>query len=71
MKKCEKVRKNVKYYETILPFSCCPLVFPRYPAQERSFRAVFRFLISLGRIPEDLSGGSQTGACLATENYGW
>ena len=23
-KKCEKVRKN---YETILPFSCCPLVF--------------------------------------------
>ena len=29
MKKCEKVPKSVKYYETILPFSCCPLVFPR------------------------------------------
>ena len=27
VKKCEKVRKSVKYYETILPFSCCPLVF--------------------------------------------
>ena len=29
MKKCEKVPKSVKYYEMILPFSCCPLVFPR------------------------------------------
>ena len=29
MKKCEKVPKSVKYYETILPFSCCPSVFPR------------------------------------------
>ena len=28
MKKCEKVRKIMKKYETILPFSCCPLVFP-------------------------------------------
>ena len=28
MKKCQKVPKNVKNYETILPFSCCPLVFP-------------------------------------------
>ena len=28
MKKCEKVRKIMKNYETILPFSCCPLVFP-------------------------------------------
>ena len=27
-KKCEKVWKSVKNYETILPFSCCPLVFP-------------------------------------------
>ena len=27
MKKCEKVRKSAKNYETILPFSCCPLVF--------------------------------------------
>ena len=27
MKKCQKVRKSVKNYETILPFSCCPLVF--------------------------------------------
>ena len=25
--KCEKVRKSAKNYETILPFSCCPLVF--------------------------------------------
>ena len=28
-KKCQKVPKSVKNYETILPFSCCPLVFPR------------------------------------------
>ena len=28
MKKCQKVRKSAKNYETILPFSCCPLVFP-------------------------------------------
>ena len=28
LKKCEKVRKSAKNYETILPFSCCPLVFP-------------------------------------------
>ena len=28
VKKCEKVWKSVKNYETILPFSCCPLVFP-------------------------------------------
>ena len=28
MKKCEKVWKNVINYETILPCSCCPLVFP-------------------------------------------
>ena len=28
MKKCEKVPKSVKNSETILPFSCCPLVFP-------------------------------------------
>ena len=28
MKKCQKVLKSVKNYETILPFSCCPLVFP-------------------------------------------
>ena len=27
MKKCQKVRKNAKNYETILPFSFCPLVF--------------------------------------------
>ena len=27
MKKCQKVRKSAKNYETILPFSCCPLVF--------------------------------------------
>ena len=27
MKKCEKVLKSVNNYETILPFSCCPLVF--------------------------------------------
>ena len=27
MKKCEKVRKSANNYETILPFSCCPLVF--------------------------------------------
>ena len=27
LKKCEKVLKSVKTYETILPFSCCPLVF--------------------------------------------
>ena len=33
LKKCEKVPKSVKYYETILPFSCCPLVFPRYRAR--------------------------------------
>ena len=26
--KCQKVRKSVKNYETILPFSCCPLVLP-------------------------------------------
>ena len=26
-KKCQKVWKIVKNYETILPFSCCPLVF--------------------------------------------
>ena len=24
----EKVPKSAKNYETILPFSCCPLVFP-------------------------------------------
>ena len=24
LKKCEKVRKSAKNYETILPFSCCP-----------------------------------------------
>ena len=30
MKKCEKVRKIMKNYGTILPFSCCPLVFPWY-----------------------------------------
>ena len=28
MKKCQKVRKSAKNYETILPFRCCPLVFP-------------------------------------------
>ena len=28
MKKCQKVWKSAKNYETILPFSCCPLVFP-------------------------------------------
>ena len=28
MKKCQKVPKSAKNYETILPFSCCPLVFP-------------------------------------------
>ena len=28
LKKCEKLRKSVKNYETILPFSCCPLVVP-------------------------------------------
>ena len=27
LKKCEKVLKSVTNYETILPFSCCPLVF--------------------------------------------
>ena len=27
LKKCEKVRQSVENYETILPFSCCPLVF--------------------------------------------
>ena len=27
LKKCQKVLKSVKNYETILPFSCCPLVF--------------------------------------------
>ena len=27
LKECEKVLKSVKNYETILPFSCCPLVF--------------------------------------------
>ena len=27
LKKCENVRKSAKDYETILPFSCCPLVF--------------------------------------------
>ena len=27
MKKCQKVRKSARNYETILPFSCCPLVF--------------------------------------------
>ena len=31
VKKCLKVRKSVKNYETILPFSCCPLVFPFFP----------------------------------------
>ena len=30
MKKCQKVRKSAKNYETILPFSCCPLVFPSF-----------------------------------------
>ena len=29
LKKCQKVREKLwKIYETILPFSCCPLVFP-------------------------------------------
>ena len=28
MKKCEKSVKIMKNYETILPFSFCPLVFP-------------------------------------------
>ena len=28
MKKCQEVPKSVKNYETILPFSCCPLIFP-------------------------------------------
>ena len=28
LKNSEKVRKSVEKYETILPFSCCPLVFP-------------------------------------------
>ena len=28
VKKCEQVRRSVKIYETILTFSCCPLVFP-------------------------------------------
>ena len=27
-KNSEKVCKSAKNYETILPFSCCPLVFP-------------------------------------------
>ena len=27
LKMCEKVRKSVDNSETILPFSCCPLVF--------------------------------------------
>ena len=36
MKKCQKVRKSAKNYETILPFSCCPLVFPLNNEQEES-----------------------------------
>ena len=28
LKKCQKVPKKCENYETILPFSCCPLVFP-------------------------------------------
>ena len=28
LKKRQKVPKSAKNYETILPFSCCPLVFP-------------------------------------------
>ena len=32
MKKCKKLCKSVKNSETILPFSCCPLVFlPKKP----------------------------------------
>ena len=27
LKKCQKVLKSAKNYETVLPFSCCPLVF--------------------------------------------
>ena len=38
MKKCEKFWKSVKNYETILPFSCCPLVFPWIQTAEHAFR---------------------------------
>ena len=49
MKKCQKVRKSAKNYETILPFSCCPLVFQRMSAgisgPELPLWADFSFLI--------------------------
>ena len=46
MKKCENVLKSVKNYETILPFSCCPLVFLWYVCNtmkmyEKTFRSGF------------------------------
>ena len=48
LKKCEKVRKIVKNYETILPFSCCPLVFPRLMP-----------LFLMGCFPEDFREGKR------------
>ena len=38
-KNSENVRKSAKNYETILPFSCCPLVFPRL-VPSGAFRAL-------------------------------
>ena len=39
LKKCEKVWKIMKNYETMLPFSCCPLVFPWKTCQPQGFDA--------------------------------
>ena len=38
-KNYEKVPKSAKNYETILPFSCCPLVFPWTTAVRMAYRA--------------------------------
>ena len=48
MKKCEKVRKSAENYETILPFSCCPLVFLR------NFQSRLKISISLENFNPDL-----------------
>ena len=47
-KSVKKVRKFVKNYETILPFSCCPLVFPWFCGDFLAFFLLRLSLLFLG-----------------------
>ena len=63
MKKCQKVRKSAKNYETILPFSCCPLVFPWF---RRTLSAIGPYTNFGGN-----SYGPIIGPCLFLGKFVW